>query len=133
MKVVPMMDCADGRSRARSDVAFGINPVSNSAVTAKTASYTITNQEYNCAFSNSGATGSVTFTLPTCFAGAVVGPFLKLANQTIVLDGAGSDTVSGAATLQNTASESGDATIVLFGISATQWMIQSKVGTWNEV
>lgn len=132
MQRVPMMPCADGQARARRDVAFGINPVSNSPVTAKTAAYTITGQEYNCAFSNEGASGSVTFTLPTCFAGAVVGPILKEANQTIVLDGAGSDTIDGGATLQNTASEAARANVTLYGISATAWR-SMRTGTWNVV
>ena len=86
MKIPLVMSCADGRVRARQDAMFGINPVSNDAVTAKTASYTITGREYACAFSNEGATGSVTFTLPTCYKGAVVGPIFKMANQTLVVD-----------------------------------------------
>lgn len=133
MKIVPMMECADGRSRARNDAAFGLNPVSLSAVTAKTAAYTVTGREYGCAFSNEGASGSVTLTLPTCFAGAVAGPFIKMTNQTMVLDGAGSDTINGSATLQNTASEAGAAVVVLYGISATKWVTSTKVGTWNGV
>lgn len=132
MQRVPMMPCADGQSRARRDVAFGLNPVSNEAVTAKTAAYAITGQEYGCAFSNSGAGGSVTFTLPTCFAGAVVGPIFKMANQTIVLDGKDSDTIDGGATLQNTNSEANRACVVLYGISATAWM-SMRTGTWNVV
>jgi len=129
MKIPLVMSCADGRVRARRDVMFGINPVSNSVVTAKTAAYTITGNEYGCAFSNEGATGSVTFTLPTCYAGAVVGPIFKMANQTLVVDGKDSDTVDGAANLSNTASDSGKGFIVLIGISATKWMAHTK-GTW---
>jgi hypothetical protein len=133
MQRVPMMPCADGQSRARQDVAFGMNPVSNSAVTAKTAAYTITAQEYGCAFSNAGASGSVTFTLPTCFAGAVVGPIFKIENQTVVLDGAGSDTIDGGATLQDTASaDANRGAVILYGISATAWM-SMRTGTWNVV
>lgn len=131
MQLVPMMSCADGQARARRDVAFGINPVSNNAVTAKTASYTITGQEYGCAFSNSGAGGSITFTTPTCFAGAVVGPIFKMANQTIVID-AGSGTIDGGDTLQNTSSEANRAAVWLFGVSDTAWQ-SMRTGTWNVV
>ena len=128
MKIPLVMSCADGRVRARQDAAFGLNPMSNSAVTAKTAAYTITSKEYGCAFSNEGATGAVTFTLPTCFAGATLIIF-KMANQTLTLDGAGSDTIDGAATLANTASQAGSAMVTLYGISATKWIAQTK-GTW---
>lgn len=130
---VPMKSCVDGTARARTDVLFGLNPVSNDAPTAKTASYTITGQEYGCGFSNSGAGGPVTFTMPAAFAGAIVGPIFKLANQNIILDGAGNDTINGSATLQNTASEANSAVVMLVGISSTAWIAMVKVGTWNGV
>ena len=123
MQRVPMMSCKDGQARAKNDVAFGINPVSNEAVTAKTADYTITSREYGCAFSNLGAGGPVTFTLPTCFAGAKVGPIFKPTAQNIVLDGAGSDTINGAATLSNTATEP-NAMVTLYGISSSAWIAE---------
>lgn len=134
MQRVPMMACQDRQGRAKNDLKFGINPVSGLAVTPKTASYTITAREYGCCFSNEGAAGSVTFTLPTAFAGAKL-IFLKPTAQNIVLDGAGSDTIglttggTAAATLSNTNTQP-TASIMLYAVSATQWLVENSIGTW---
>lgn len=56
MQNIPVMDCGDGVVRA----ATGVNKVP----VAKTASYTIKHSEAGTTFTNRGAGGAVTFTLP---------------------------------------------------------------------
>lgn len=125
----PIIDGANGVAYPSNAALFGINPVSGSTVTAKTAAYTITTPEIGCAFSNSGASGSVALTLPTPFAGAVLYIF-KMTNQTLTLTPAGGTTINTASTLANSSSEAGAAAVVLIGVSATAWITTTKLGTW---
>lgn len=110
---------------------FFLPKESGSVVTAKTADYTVLSSDAWKAFSNSGASGSVTFTLPD--PSTVLGlPFhiFKKTNQTVVLDPSGSATINGAATLSNTASEAGAAWVTAVAISATEYVTTAKLGTW---
>ncbi len=118
----------DTRSRALPDVAFQVDDPP-AGVTAKTAAYTLTTGEFGKAFSNSGAGGSVTFTLPTPFAGAKAGPFFKPTAQNIVIAAAAGSTINGAASFTNTATEP-YAVFELYGYSATLWIISNRQGTW---
>ena len=129
---VPMREGMHPSGFARAEfMPFGLNQSGSTPtgpVVAKTAAYTITAAEYGCAFSNEGAGVSVTFTLPTCYAGAVLFIFKITSAQTVVVDGAGSDTINGAATATNNTSETG--ALMLVGISPTAW-ICFKLGTWG--
>ena len=132
MQYVQLMDCLapDSIRRPLIDTAFGLNYSTGTAtgpVTAKIASYTILPSEYGKAFSNYLAGTSVTFTLPTAYAGAMLWIVKLTTTQDVVVDGAGSDTINGAATLTNATSEIGG--LLLIGISATQWLA-FKIGTW---
>lgn len=123
------MDGADGIAYPKHTALFGINPVSGSTVTSKTASYTITTPEIGCAFSNGAA---ITLTLPTPFAGAVLYIF-KVHDSTLTVASAANTTLNGAASLANsTSGDTGKAMLILFGVSATAWIVQSKQGTWAE-
>jgi len=55
-------------------------------ITAKTAAYSIPNGTYSEVFTNTGATGSVTFTLPNANPGYGPIRFLVAAAQTLVVD-----------------------------------------------
>lgn len=132
MRYVPTMTTAhpDRQARAKTDVAFGYNETGNTPsgpVTAKTASYTIL--DYGQAFSNSGAGGAVTFTLPVPFPGAKAGPFFKPTAQNIVVAAAANTTINGAASFTNTATEP-YAMLELVGYSDTLWIISNRQGTW---
>ena len=82
MKRIPTMDCPDGVQRA--EIGFF------KAVAAKTAAYTIVASDFGKLFTNRGATGSVTLTLPaaTKKAGFYFG-VMRVAAQNIVLTATG--------------------------------------------
>jgi len=101
------------------------------AVTAKTSGYSVVVNDSNTFFTNTGAGGSVTFTLPTPVVGMMY-EFYRDANQTVVID------VSTGVTIQvgaSTTTSGGDVTLDAVGssiritaISTTQW-VGSSVGT----
>lgn len=123
---VKMMTVGGGNKRALVDHLFRYNEVQSTPafVTAKTASYTILSSEFGCAFSNSGASGSVTFTLPTPEAGALLFIIKATTNQNVVISG----TVPGGTTITNSTSEHGS--IILVGLSDSSWAILGQRGTW---
>jgi hypothetical protein len=96
-------------------------------VVAKIAAYTITKGEVGGAFSNSGAGGSVTLTLPTPWAGALLWIFKITTGQNVVAAAEAASTIDGAASLTNSTSEVG--MLLLIGTSATTWQTLRK-GTW---
>jgi hypothetical protein len=118
----------DGYVRPRADVLFDADDPP-SGITAKTAAYTITRTEYGKAFSNLAASGSVTLTLPTPFAGAKAGPFFKPTAQNIVIAAEAGSTINGAANFTNSSTEP-YALLELVGYSSTLWIIRNKQGTW---
>ena len=120
----PVWNCADGIDRAAAAVAA-------EGVTAKTAAYTVLQSDTGKIFTNSGASGSVTFTLPTPFAGLVLTFIKATVAQNLILQcptGINVNGGSAAAKYQNTTSEMGTVTIV--GISATEYAVPSEKGTW---
>jgi hypothetical protein len=56
---------------------------------------------------------------------------VKAANQDLTIDGAGSDTINGAATIANTAAEADQAAIELYRHTAGKWVVTSRTGTWG--
>ncbi len=98
---------------------------------AKTASYTITQAEWGTLFTNASAGGAVTFTLPTPKAGG----FLMFAKATVAQNlilqapsGVKINNGTAGQKLQNVTSEMGTCTLV--AISATEYAVQSSLGTW---
>lgn len=100
-------------------------------VTAKTSGYSVVANDSNTFFTNTGAGGSVTFTLPTPVVGMMY-EFYRDANQTVVIDvgsgvtiqvGASATTSGGDVTLDAVGSS-----IRITAISTTQW-VGSSVGT----
>lgn len=123
----PIMDGADGNAYPSNAALFGINPVSGSAVTSKTASYTITAPEIGNAFKNGAA---ITLTLPAPFAGAALWIF-KTHDSTLTVAAAANTTINGAASFANsTSGDTGKAMLGLIGISTTEWITTVKLGTW---
>lgn len=80
MKRIPFQNCSDGVDRA--ELAYFKKAV------AKTAAYTITYADAGKLFTNRGAGGSVTFTLPAARSGVFFG-FGRVAAQNIVLTATG--------------------------------------------
>lgn len=131
MQEIPVMyvGASDGaQRRALLDHIGKLNPISNLFVTPKIAAYTITNEEFGCVFSNSGASGSVTFTLPTPEAGALL-VISKIANQTVVISGTIAGGTGGTAITNNTSASYGG--VLLMGLDGTSWFPVASQGTWT--
>jgi len=97
MQQILLMDCGDGYTRADNGGLKG--PV------AKTAAYTVLPEEAGTLFTNQGAGGAVTFTLPAAKAGLWFG-FLRHAAQNVTVTATGGAKINGG---------SGNGSIVLHG------------------
>lgn len=133
---VRMKPCADGKQRPETVAFTSYAPDANTApvgVKAFIAAATLRQADHNCAFSNEGASGSVTITLPTPFAGARF-MFFKTAQQTLVVSAPAGVTINGNTTYTNSTNTSGEANqafITVTGISATAYRITGSLGTWT--
>src|SRR5262245_39272018 len=125
MERVLMMDCGDSIRRADNG-SHGKGPI------AKTASYTIKAVQAGTIFTNSGATGAVTFTLPTAKAGMRF-TFIKVAAQNLLVKAAAGNKIAGSAAgkvYQNvTAGDAGTGTLTIFS-DGIDWYVLGSVGTW---
>lgn len=89
MRVIRVMDCGDGITRADSG-SYGKGPV------AKTANFTIDAKLTGTIYSNRGAAGAVTFTLPAPKAGLWFA-FAVAAAQTLTVQASGGALINGSA------------------------------------
>lgn len=123
-------DCGDGFKRFNSAAAFPL--VENVGPEPKTAAYTVTEADaaLGKAFDNTGAGGSVTFTLPTPKKGMRV-KFFKTAAQNVVVAAAAGSTINNAASWTNsTGGDSNVGYLEVTAISSTVWRITGREGTW---
>lgn len=136
------MDCGDGKVRA--EIGAFQAPV------AKTAAYTLLHTDAGKIFTNSGAVGPVTFTLPVTAAGTpgiaakrITGmffTFVKVTNQNIVIaPGTGASINFNTATTGNyqnvttngTQGASGNMpSCKVLAVSETEWVVFPGTGTW---
>lgn len=126
---VPLRVDTDGKLVVAGNVAW------YSTLSAKTADYTVTATDAQAkVFHNTGAAGTVIFTLPTAAAGLRV-TFIVTAAQILRIFTGTTDTIRVAASASTAttgyvqASTIGNAiTLVCIG---TQWVAESYVGTWT--
>lgn len=97
MQRIPLMDCGDGVRRADNGSYFN-----GPSAKAKTANYTIQANETGSAFTNTGASGEVDFTLPTAVAGLWF-LFAVTANQVVKVVTSGGAKINNATTSLNAA------------------------------
>lgn len=134
MEITKLMNCGDASRRADNGAFFGLNQITSAVgtgVSAKIAAYTLTAAETGKAFSNEGAGGSVTFTLPASPKPGMWYFFEKIANQNVVVAAGAGATIEGAASLTNsTAGDAGKGTLTVVATSTTTWKVQGYRGTW---
>ena len=122
--VTEMQDLPGGKYGPR------INSAVN-AISEKTAAYTVLGSDNGTLFTNRGASGSVTFTLPAPVAGLFFSFQKAVNNQNIVVttDVAGTKIhgLTQGVTLTNSTSEYGSLSIWCDG---TAWFTRSSQGTW---
>jgi hypothetical protein len=125
MQQVPVRDCQDGSVQA--DTPHYGNHF------AKTANYTLVKGDSGKIFSNKGAGGAVTFTLPA----AVVGrqyTFAKVAAQNLTIQASGGATINNSAangTFANTtAGDAGKAIVEVMCPDGVNWYVIGATGTW---
>lgn len=103
-------------------------------VVTKTASYTVTTNEFNKRFNNSGASGAVTFSLPSAIIGATY-VFKVTTAQSLVIDADTSDTIQYNTSVTAASGAINSATIgssiILTCESANKWFAEAMVGTWS--
>jgi hypothetical protein len=96
---------------------------------AKTADYPIALDELGGVFTNTGATNSVTFTLPPASVGSEITIDKTQVSETIVIAAYSGQTIQGAATLTNSTNEIAS---VKLRMSVTDtWIIVAVKGTWS--
>jgi hypothetical protein len=117
-----MMQCGDGFERADNS--------SLGRTRAKTANYTILQNEDRHAYTNAGAAGAVTFTLPAPKDGDLL-HFIKVvpAQNLLIQATNGAKINNGTADkiYQNVTSETGTCTLTSDG---TNWFVLCQFGTW---
>lgn len=103
-------------------------------VTAKTANYTVTASDKNTIFTNQGASGSVTFTLPTLAKGLKYRFFVE-ADQTVIVASAAADTLvvfndvaADSIAFQTSSEKVGGAIEVIANADATKWLVFVHLG-----
>lgn len=103
-------------------------------VSAKTGNYTVLYTDSNAFFTNTGASGTVVFTLPTASAGLRYTFYIDAA-QTLQINAGASTTIRSGASVTSAAGNVSANTqgnvITLQAISTTQWVAESITGTWT--
>ncbi|MBP7570781.1 MAG: hypothetical protein KBA95_12040 [Acidobacteria bacterium] len=104
-------------------------------VAAKTAAYTVTAADNGTTFTNAGASGAVTFTLPPATVGLWY-RFVVKAAQELRIDPSGTETISLATGVQQAAGKyiTADAAgerISVECVAAGVWETAEAVGTWG--
>lgn len=111
-------------------------PPSGGSVVSKTANYTVLAANSGTTFNNIGATGAVTFTMPTPVAGLEY-VFVVAAAQNMVLDVGGSVAIGigeiATSPGGQVACASPYSAIKLKALSATLWVAVSMIGSWSPV
>lgn len=103
-------------------------------VSAKTADYPVVVADSDTAFTNTGASGTVNFTLPTAAVGLTY-TFYRDANQTLRITAGASTTIrvntSVTAAAGNVTLDAVGSSVTLVAISTTQWIAIASVGTFT--
>lgn len=105
-------------------------------ITAKTASYTITEADCGTTFTNAGASGAITFTLPAAAEGLWY-RFGVRAAQELRIDPNGSETISLPSTGVPSAAgkyigaDAVGETVEIECCGGTNWAVRSYTGTWT--
>lgn len=115
-------------------ITIAANGGGSLTVTSKTADYTVLSGDSGTFFDNTGAGGSVNFTLPTAAAGLHYYIYTD-AVQTVTVTAGTSTTIrigsSISASAGNITNNTAGTGIHLVAISATQWVAQDATGTWT--
>lgn len=134
METINIIECGDAQRRAETG---------HPAAVAKTAAYTVPRDTPNgTIFTNSGASGSVTFTLPVTGSNPgdrITGKFfifVKAANQTLVINpGTGAQINGNTASTGVFSNTTSSGTILpsvrVTAISETAWVAEPGTGTWG--
>lgn len=104
-------------------------------VTAKTTDYSVTTDNVNTFFTNTGASGTVNFTLPTVSNIGLTYTFYVDSAHTLQVTAPASTTIRSGASVTAAAGNITNSTvggcIKLVAISSTQWVAESIIGVWT--
>lgn len=99
----------------------------------QTTNFTVPVSANGTYYNNTGATGSVTFTLPPAVPGLNYG-FTVDAAQTVEVLGSGTDQIAIGASnssSENITASAAFATVVIYAYKTGQWVATSSTGTWT--
>lgn len=103
-------------------------------VTARTADLMVTAAASNTFYTNTGASGTVNFTLPTAAAGLTYTFYIDAAQTLTIIAGASTTIRSGSSvttTAGNVTANTQGNLIRIVATSTTQWVAESITGTWT--
>ena len=119
----PVWECGDGIVRADASAEFPF------PVVAKAATYTVKVGEAGKCFSNTGASGAITFNLPAPKPGLKF-TFIRTAAQNVVVDPPANVTLGAGAVGVALTGSTQSAILQVVGISTTAYAILTQSGTW---
>lgn len=122
---VPVRDSGDGRKRADRGSKFN-----GATIKAKTAAFSLSINDTGEAFSNKGAAGAITFTLPVPTVG-VYFIFFVVAAQTLTIVPHASETVNGGATSIAAAGTQAGKGYLELTSDGTNWFVSAVGATWT--
>lgn len=121
-------------------LVFGTAPVLTSPniikkVTAKTSNYTLLATDSGTVFTNAGAAGSVSFTLPTAAAGLEYTIIATTAQTVVLVADSGHTIRNGGSVTSSSGNFTSDATkgvlLKVIATGTTEWYTESIVGSWT--
>ena len=131
----PLVRTADNVTLTTVPVTLGGTGVTGfGVVTSKTASYAVLAADSYKDFDNNGAAGTITFTLPASTVGLAYG-FAVMEAQNVVIDAPGGVTIylgEISTTAGGTITSNAVGSYLFIKCrSATEWIVQSSMGTWT--
>jgi hypothetical protein len=120
---IRMQECGDGNDRADNAALLG-----GTASVDKTASYTMTPEDSGKGFTNRGAGGSITFTLPVPKYGMWF-MFTVVASQALVVHANASEKVNGQAQISGSTAQT--CVAFVFCADGSNWQVMVGSGTWT--
>lgn len=101
-------------------------------LTAKTGNYTVSVNDKGRIFTNSGASGTIDFTLPAAAAGEGPFTFIIATAQQVNINAGSGDKINSAA-VQYDIADSNDVGMMLtvLAIDTTNWVVMATNGVWN--
>lgn len=122
---IPVRDAGDGRRRA--DIGSAVN---GKAINAKTASFALQLTQVGEGFSNAGAAGSITYTLPKPTYGAWFAFYVQAAQALVIVPNASEKVNGGSTSIAVDTTQNGKGFLKLQS-DGINWFVSGIGGVWT--